>query len=26
MKKEIEHYISLESEEIDYIKKTISGI
>ena len=26
MKEVIEHYISLESDEIDYIKKTISGI
>ena len=26
MKKVIEHYISLKSDEIDYIKKTISGI
>ena len=26
MKKVIEHYISLESDEIDYIKKTISGL
>ena len=26
MKEVIEHYISLESDEIDYIKKTIAGI
>ena len=26
MKQVIEHYISLESDEIDYIKKTISGL
>ena len=26
MKKVIEHYISLESDEINYIKKTISGL